>query len=504
MNIQAISRRARLGTALAALAVGIVAIAAPAPAAAQPKAYSSGTYRPSTQVLLSVGEGQMLNLPSSVASVWTSNPDVADVYVNGPRQMNLFGKKAGEATVIATAANGSVVYGANVRVNQNISSINEILRQAMPESDISVTNVGQIAVLNGVVASPEDAAQAEMLVKAALNPGVDVTKPDANLNIVAVSRLKVATPLQVTLKVRIAEVNRTVLKQLGINLLSNDTTNGFHFGIAQGGGIHLPDADCTESCPAPSILRSAIGSTLFARGKLFGLDLLGSLDIAADDGLATILAEPNLTALSGETASFLAGGEFPIPVSQSLGAVTIEYKQYGVGLAFTPIVLADGRISMRVRPEVSQLSDAGSVKLNGFTVPALTTRRAETTVELGSGQSMMIAGLLQNTANNSIDKAPFLGDIPVLGSLFRSTHFQHQETELVVIVTPYLVRPVSGQLASPTDGMRVPDDVQRDFLGQTFIGKSGAVQPTAIQAPAPAPVPTAAAAGTVAAPGFKL
>ena len=160
---------------------------------------------------------------------------------------------------------------------------------------------------------------------------------------------------------------------------------------------------------------------MFARGKLFGLDLLGSLDIAADDGLATILAEPNLTALSGETASFLAGGEFPIPVSQSLGAVTIEYKQYGVGLAFTPIVLADGRISMRVRPEVSQLSDAGSVKLNGFTVPALTTRRAETTVELGSGQSMMIAGLLQNTANNSIDKAPFLGDIPVLGSLFRST-----------------------------------------------------------------------------------
>ena len=499
MNIQAITRRARLGTALAAMAVGLAAVAAPAPAGAQPAAYKSGTYRPSQHVLLSVGEGQMITLPRSVASVWTSNPKVADVYVNTPRQINLFGKEAGEATIIATAADGSVVYGANVRVNQNISSINDILRQAMPGSNISVTTVGQVAVLNGTVASPDDAAQALMLVRAALNPGVDVTKDNVPLTVVPVSRLKVATPLQVTLKVRIAEVNRSVLKQMGVNLLTQDSTSGFHFGIAQGGGIHI--ADPTKSGDVTSVIRNAVGSTLIGGGKLFGLDILGSLDIAADDGLATILAEPNLTALSGETASFLAGGEFPIPVSQSLGAVTIEYKQYGVGLAFTPVVLADGRISMRVRPEVSQLSDAGSVKLNGFTVPALTTRRAETTVELGSGQSMMIAGLLQNTANNSIDKAPFLGDIPVLGALFRSTHFQKQETELVVIVTPYLVRPVSGQLATPIDGYRVPDDVQRDFLGQTFTGKSGSVQPTAIQAAPAAAVP---AAGAVAAPGFKL
>jgi pilus assembly protein CpaC len=501
MNTQAISRRARLGTALAALAAGIAAVAAPAPAAAQPRAYTSGTYRPSTQVLLSVGEGQMLNLPRSVASVWTSNPDVADVYVNGPRQMNLFGKKAGEATVIATAADGSVVYGANVRVNQNISSINDILHQAMPESNISVTNVGQVAVLNGTVASPEDAAQAEMLVKAALNPGVDVTKPDAALNIVPVSRLKIATPLQVMLKVRIAEINRTALKSMGVNLFSSDSTSGFKFGIGQGAA-----ATSSPGSGIFKVLNPIVGgTTVGAAGHLLGLDLAGSIDLAASDGVASILAEPNLTALSGETASFLAGGEFPIPVSQSLGAVTIEYKQYGVGLAFTPVVLADGRISMRVRPEVSQLSDAGAVKLNGFTVPALTTRRAETTVELGSGQSFMIAGLLQNTGNNSIDKAPFLGDIPILGALFRSTKFQRQETELVVVVTPYLVRPVSGQLATPIDGYRVPDDVQRDFQGQTFVGKSGSVQPTAIQLPAPAPVTGAVApAAGAAAPGFKL
>ena len=498
MKTQAMKRGARLGTALAAVAVGLAAVAAAAPAAAQPRAYTSGTYRPTTQVLLSVGEGQLVNLPRSVSSVWTSNPEVADVYVNGPRQVNLFGKKMGEATVIATAADGSVVYGANVRVNQNISSINEILHQAMPEANVSVTTVGQVAVLNGTVASPEDAAQAEMLVKAALNPGLDISKPDTPLNIVPVSRLKIATPLQVTLKVRIAEVNRTVLKQMGVNLLASDPTSGFKFGLAQGGGIALPTPGSTTTFP-PQVVRNTIGSTLSGAGKLFGLDILSSLDIAADDGLVSILAEPNLTALSGETASFLAGGEFPIPVSQSLGAVTIEYKQYGVGLAFTPVVLADGRISMRVRPEVSELSDAGSIQLNGFTVPALTTRRAETTVELGSGQSFMIAGLLRNTANNSLDKAPFLGDIPVLGALFRSTHFQKQESELVVIVTPYLVRPVSTQMATPVDGLRVPDDVQRDFLGQTFTGQSGSRTPTAVQAPVAAPV-----TGGVAAPGFKL
>jgi pilus assembly protein CpaC len=391
-----------------------------------------------------------------------------------------------------------VVYGAKVRVNQNISSINDIVHQAIPDSDIRVQTIGQVAVINGTVASPEDAAQAEMLVRAALNPGVDVTKPDAPLNIVPVSRLKVATPLQVTLKVKIAEVSRDVLKQIGVNLLSHDGTGGFQFGVGQGNPGTFGSAASGSTAAVPKGFNIAsVGTTLGAAGKLFGLDLLGSLDLAQTDGLATILAEPNLTALSGETASFLAGGEFPIPVSQSLGAVTIEYKQYGVGLAFTPIVLADGRISMRVRPEVSELSDAGSVTLNNFKVPALTTRRAETTVELGSGQSMMIAGLLRNTNSNSITKAPFLGDLPILGMLFRSTKFQRQETELVVIVTPYLVRPVSGQLATPTSGYRATTDVEQVIEGQTFKGVSGS--------PARLPVPAPAIGGAaVAAPGFKL
>jgi pilus assembly protein CpaC len=501
MKTRNINSRARLGTALAALAIGLTAVATPGTAtaahpraghrgAALPLAYSVGSYRPTTEVRLSLGEGQMVNLPRSVASVWTSNPKVADVYVNNPHQINLFGKDNGEATVIATAADGSVVYGAQVRVSQNLPSINDVLRTAMPESDVRVVNVGQTAILMGTVASPEDAAFAQQVASSELNPGVDLSKEGAMCKICVINRLKVATPLQVTLKVKIAEVSRDVLKQIGVNLFSTDATGGFKFGVAQG---------ATNAAGGSPFSVSGIvgGTTLGAAGKLLGLNLSGAIDLAQTDGLATILAEPNLTALSGETASFLAGGEFPIPVSQSLGAVTIEYKQYGVGLAFTPIVLADGRISMRVRPEVSELSDAGSVTLNNFKVPALTTRRAETTVELGSGQSMMIAGLLRNTNSNSITKAPFLGDLPILGMLFRSTKFQRQETELVVIVTPYLVRPVSGQLATPTSGYRATTDVEQVMEGQTFKGVSGS--PARLPAPTPAIV-----GGAAAAPGFKL
>jgi pilus assembly protein CpaC len=497
MTSISIRRQARLGSALAALALTFGSVAATPVAAAQPAA--AGTYRPTTKVLLSVGEGQMLRLPRNVADVWTSNPAVADVYVSNPRQINLFGKEAGEATVIATAADGSIVYGANVRVNQNITSVDEMLRAAMPQSNVRVLNVGQLAVLTGTVASPEESAQAEQLVAAMLNPGVDMTKDGATCKICVVNRLNTATPLQVNLKVKIAEVNRSLLKQVGVNLLSSDPTSGFKFGIGQG-----PAGVTSGPGSSPFDVNSLLtgGTTLGAAGKLFGLDIAGAIDLAAKDGLVTILAEPNLTALSGETASFLAGGEYPIPVSQSLGAVTIEYKQYGVGLAFTPIVLADGRISMRVRPEVSELSNEGAVKLNDFLVPALTTRRAETTVELGSGQSFMIAGLLRNTNTNDITKAPFLGDLPILGALFRSTSFRRSETELVIIVTPYLVRPTSGQLALPTDGYRAPTDTQQVLEGQNFVGQSGPVRP--LPAPGPGTATTGGAASAAAAPGFKL
>jgi pilus assembly protein CpaC len=483
MKTQAITRRARLGTAMAALAIALGTVGVAAPAVAQPTAA-----KPAETLNLSKGTGTLVRLSEPMTDVFVANDTVADVQVRSSSQLYVFGKGTGETTVYATAKNGRVVYAANVRVGTNISSVGEMLHLAMPDANIQATPMNNLVLLTGTVANPDDVAEAQRLTQAYVGSETQV-----------VSRLRSATPLQVTLKVRIAEINRTLLKQWGINLLTNDPTGGFKFGIAQGQGINIPPVGSTTNTP-PSVIRNAIGSTLSASTKFLGLNILSSLDIAAQDGLVSILAEPNLTALSGETASFLAGGEFPIPVSQSLGAVTIEYKQYGVGLAFTPIVLGDGRISMRVRPEVSELSNSGAVTLNGFTVPALTTRRAETTVELGSGQSFMIAGLLRNTASNNIDKAPFLGDLPILGALFRSTHFRREETELVVIVTPYLVRPVSGQMATPVDGYRVPNDLQRDFGGQSFSGISGSREPTAVQTTAPAP----AGGGTAAAPGFKM
>ena len=472
-------RRARLGTALAALALGLgpIAVAVPAPAMAAQSA------RPSETLNLSQNTGTLVRLSSPMSDVFVANDSIADIQVRSSTQLYVFGKSAGETTVYATDKSGRVVYAANVRVGTNVGSVGEMLRLAMPEANIQATPMNNLVLLTGTVGSPDDVSEAQRLVQAYVGDSTQV-----------VSRLRSATPLQVNLRVKIAEVSRSLVKQIGVNLLSQDTTGGFNFGVAQGQGIYLPapGAENPTTGEAGDVIRSAIGTTLSASRKLFGLNLLATLDLAESDGLVSTLAEPNLTALSGETASFLAGGEFPIPVSQEQGSVTIEYKQYGVGLSFTPIVLADGRISMRVRPEVSELSNEGSLRLNGFNVPALTTRRAETTVELGSGQSFMIAGLLRNANTNNVDKAPFLGDLPILGALFRSSGYRRSETELVIIVTPYLVRPVSGRLALPTDGYRAPNSSQLVIGGQTYAPSGSA----------PAGVPVSAA--PAARPGFSL
>jgi pilus assembly protein CpaC len=502
MNTQSFTRRARLGTALGAIALAIAAVGNAAPAVAQPT-----SAKPAETLNVSKGTGTLIRLSEPMSDVFVADDAVADVQVRSPTQLYVFGKTAGETTIYATSKGGRVVYATNVRVAQNLANINEVLHAAMPDSNITVTTLGQLAVMNGTVASPDDAAQAQSLVTSLLNPG---KKMGDTLDILPVNRLKTATPLQVMLKVRIAEINRSMLKKVGVNLLNRDVGTGSLFGIGRGNpgtfnvatGPTNPLTGAAEKTLTGVTFNNLVGgTTLGLFGHIFGTDLMGTLDLMQNDGFVTTLAEPTLTALSGETASFLAGGEFPIPVSQALGSVTIEYKQYGVGLAFTPIVLNDGRISMRVRPEVSELNDAGSVKLNGFVVPALTTRRAETTVELGSGQSFMIAGLLQNRNNNSIEKAPFLGDIPILGALFRSTSYQRNETELVIIVTPYLVRPVSGQLAAPTQGYRAPTDFQQVIGGQVFTGVSG---PAASVPPPGAARALPGATTAVAAPGFKL
>ena len=527
-----------LRSALSALiATALIAGHLAAPALAAPRRggparvaqLPNGAQRPTAEVLLSVGQGELINLPTNVADVWTSNPGVADVYVGSQRQIHLFGKAEGEATVFATTAGGQVVYATNIRVSQNITSVDRMMKLAMPDADIKVTTAGQIAVITGTVASPQDAEEAERLVRGMLNPGIDPNQPGAALKIVPVNRLRVATPLQVNLQVRIAEVSRDLVKEIGVNLLTRDQTGGFLFGIAQGrnfgsienidvSGLPRLDASSLFGLPAGSIslpfdptrqqfispnggtsfnynkLAQGAGRTnLGLAGRLFGIDVASALDLAETEGLVTTLANPNLTALSGETASFLAGGEIPIPVSQGLGQISIEYKQYGVSLAFTPTVLADGRISMRVRPEVSELSAAGAVTVNNFQVPALTTRRAETTVELGSGQSFMIGGLIQNRHTSQIDRAPGVGDVPILGALFRSTRFRRAETELMIIVTPYLVKPSNGPLPLPTDGYKSATDPSRVLLGQSHAAGEHGTRPVPTLAP-PGGVPGGQAA----------
>ena len=453
-----------------------------APLAAAPTsvATAQSVVSPTTDIVLSIGRGELVNVPGNMADVFISNDQVADVQVKSQRQLYLFGKSGGETTVYASNAAGDIIWAANVRVGSNIGSIDQMLALAMPEAKINVATMGTNTVLlTGTVAAPEDAADAQALVEAYVGEGQNV-----------ISRLRMATPLQVNLQVRIAEVSRSVVRAIGVNLATVDTTGGFQVGVTRGGfGAATPDytpgspagfgVGFTEAPDGGSAIPGAEGSTTFGfDGKLLGLDILSSLDLAETQGLVTTLSQPNLTALSGETAEFLAGGEFPIPLSQGLGSTSIEYKNYGVSLAYTPTVLANGRISMRVRPEVSELSSQGAVNLNGFQVPALVTRRAETTVELGSGQSFMIAGLLSNSSQNTIEKAPGLGDVPILGNLFRSTNYRKGETELVIVVTPYLVKPVNANdIRLPTDGYLKPTELQRLIALREADGVSGATRP---------------------------
>ena len=428
--------------------------------------------KPTSELSLSVGRGQLINLPSPIADVFVANETVADVQVRSATQIYVFAKAVGESSVFATTKSGAVVYSTNVRAGKNVNSIDQMLKLAMPEASITATTMNDLILLTGTVAGPQDSAEAVDLVQSMVGESVKV-----------ISRLKTATPLQVNLQVKIAEVSRSLMKDIGVNLATNDTTGGFGFGILQGrpGAVTV---NPTTGTVTGQFTARPNATALAGFGKFLGLSVGGALDLAETEGLVTTLAQPNLTALSGETASFLAGGEFPIPISQDLGTVTVQYRQFGVSLAFTPTVLADGRISMRVRPEVSELSTEGAVRLNGFDVPALTIRRAETTVELGSGQAFMIGGLMRNTQSNAIDRAPGLGNVPVLGALFRSTRYRKSETELVIIVTPYLVKPVTaGTIALPTDGFKTATDIERVLFGRTQSDKNGGERPKPTMAP---------------------
>lgn len=397
----------------------------------------------------------MIRLPRAANTVFVANPDIADVQVKSPTLVYVSAKSPGQTVIYAVDANDQVLLNATIRVAFDLSQFRRSLNQLVPGNAIQVSQINSNLVLSGAVASAGQAQKAATLA-AAITGGVKSAK--------IVNRLMVATPNQVDLQVRFAEVDRNVLKQIGIDWskLGTSSTIG---NTTSGPAVSLQ----TANNPTPLVNYLTIGTF----PSLFGQQLSATISALATEGYITILADPNLTAISGQTASFLAGGEFPVPIAQSSAAgaaptITIEFKQFGVQLAFTPTIIDADHLSLRVRPEVSQLSTQGEVNIDGFVIPALTVRRAETTVELASGQSFALAGLLQHTTTQDLSKVPWVGDIPILGALFRSNQFQHDETELVIIVTPYLVQPTATALATPTDGFAAPHDAQQVLWGDTW------------------------------------
>ena len=382
-----------------------------------------------------VSKGRIIRLSKPAKTVFVADPTIADVQVKSSKLIYLFGKKVGETTLIAVDVDDKVLLNTGVSVDHNLTRMRRALASILPKNRIRVRSIDGAVLLTGEVNSQRDATKAQEVAARFVE--------DEKKNVV--NQISVVGPNQVNLRVRVLEVNKETLKRIGINWDAVITTGSFVIGLATG----LPT---TISGTFPPFLPANIrnGSTPFTNNnalinyKSANVNFNTLIDLLDREGLVKVLAEPNLSAMSGKKASFLAGGEFPIPVPQADGVVTIEYKKFGVGLSFTPVILSSGRIKMLVAPEVSNLSNTGAITLNNITVPALQTRRAETMVEVSSGQSIVIGGLLQNNVTKEIRKVPWLGDIPVLGKLFTSQEFQRNETELVIIATPYLVKPYNA------------------------------------------------------------
>lgn len=400
-------------------------------------------------LVLEAGKGTLLRLERPAATVFIANPDVADVQVKSPSLIYVNAKAPGETVLYAVDAGDQVLLNSPVRVEADISRLRHSFQSLMPGEKIDVKSVDNSLVLSGTVSSAGKAEQAR-----ALTAAIARESKDSRI----INEMSVATPNQVNLRVKVAEIDRQTLKSLGINW-STSPNSRFQFmtnNPTTGGQI-------------PTFAQNLVGFAFGSRTQPINV----LLDALAQENLVTVLAEPNLTAVSGQTASFLAGGEFPVPIagtaatgSGGVPTITIEFKKFGVSLDFTPTIIDANHVSLRVRPEVSELSTTGQVSVPisasaTVNIPALTVRRAETTVELGSGESFALAGLLENSGQTNISKLPWLGDIPILGQLFRSQQFQRNETELVIIVTPYLVRPSSTRMASPSDGLVPRHDAEQ-------------------------------------------
>lgn len=445
--------------------VAALALSAPGVARAADQvlhvASAAAAHRPSEVVALGVGKSYVVDLPRDASEVLVADPKTANAVVRSARRAYIIGLKVGETDIIFFDAAGHQIESLSVDVGQNLAALRQSLHASIPTGRIDVRPIGASIMLSGTVHS---AADAQTAIGLATQAAGDAKK--------VVNALKIEGRDQVMVKVEVVEMNRTVEKQLGIQwnlqgiLGTTALAAGFNPGIAAGNEVFQTFGAGGRN---PGVtLQNTTGNGVGAsfNGKRFGG--YANLQALEQNGLARLLASPTLTAISGESASFLAGGEFPYPSGlDQTGHPVLSYKNYGVTLSFTPVVLSDGRISLQIHSEVSQLDYTNAVSIGGLSVPALTARQTTTTVELPSGGSLAISGLLQDDVRQSINGLPGLGNIPVLGALFRSRDFQTQQTDLVVLVTPYLVKPVArNRLARPDDNFAPASDPQALLFGK--------------------------------------
>ena len=399
---------------------------------------------------LGVGKSVVVDLPRDAKDVLIANPAIANAVIRSARRAYLIGVKAGQTNIIFFDEEGRQMAAYDIEVSFDATGVRAAIQKLAPNSQVRVDAIGDSLVLSGSVGSPGEAQQ---IFETAARLAGDVNK--------VVNGLTIRDREQVLLKVTVAEVQRNVLKQLGVDL------NGTNVSI----GSAIVNFNSTNPFSAQNQVLSptAITPTLNLPN---GGTLSATLRAMEQAGIMRTLAEPNLTAISGESAKFLAGGEFPIPAGQSCDPtngcqIQISFKQFGVALEFTPVVLSEGKISLRVATEVSELSSEGAIRLATVTIPALRVRRANSTVELPSGGSLVMAGLLQEQTKQNLNGFPGLMNLPVLGALFKSRDYLNGQTELMIMVTPYLVRPTAAnELVRPDDGFANPSDQSAVLLGK--------------------------------------
>jgi pilus assembly protein CpaC len=425
------------------------------------------------RLTLSLDKAAIVQLDADARDVLVSNPDMVDAVVRSPRRIFLLANKVGQTNAFFFDGGGHQILSLDIRVERDVTDLANLMHTSMPNSSIKVQALNDNVVLTGSVSSAIEASHAADL--AARFAG-DPKK--------VVNMISVAGGQQVMLKVRIAEMDRNIAKQFGIDVQAAKVVNGTPmvvstsnpFGLLGRALSDLSGSQVGQVCNgATSTSTNPFATLASAAGNcMINNNVQGQMRALEQVGLVHMLAEPNLTAVSGETAKFLAGGEFPIPASRDRdGNVTVVFKQFGVGLSFTPVVLSSGRISIQLSSEVSELSNTGSFLMqgatsaNGLNIPALSVRRTETTIELPSGGSFAVAGLMQHNTKQVVDGFPGVKDLPVLGALFRSRDFQNDETELVVLVSAYLVEPnTESAFAAPTDGFVAPTDPETLLLGR--------------------------------------